>query len=52
MKTIRFILMISVLMGLSFAHHNSQKSNEQNVKNKFQGEEAVLEIVKSNLREK
>ncbi len=44
MKTIRFILMISIIMGLSFAHSKSQKSNEQNLKNKFQGEEAVLDF--------
>jgi formylglycine-generating enzyme required for sulfatase activity len=31
-------------MGLSFAQSKSQKSNEHDVKNKFQGEEAVLDF--------
>ncbi len=44
MKTALFILMVTMLAGLSLAQSKSQKSNEQNLKNKFQGEEAVLDF--------
>jgi formylglycine-generating enzyme required for sulfatase activity len=44
MKTIRFILMISILMGLSFAQSKSQESNEQILKNTFQNEKTVLDF--------
>jgi hypothetical protein len=44
MKTILFILMISILMGLSFAQSKVQKPNEQITKNKFEGKEALLDF--------
>jgi formylglycine-generating enzyme required for sulfatase activity len=44
MKNTIFILMISILTGLSFAQNKSQKSNEKILKNTFSNHAAVLDF--------
>lgn len=44
MKTLQFILIISILIGLSFGQSKSQKSNEQFFQNEFKDDISVLDF--------